>query len=165
MPNPTEQMFTPRTDAEIVARINEIKDQDFFGTETTELLARLPFIAARPFLLAAATYEDWEKVLRPNTRESILEEMRDYMTFAWDKATGHRGLSASRSIAHFCGWLYLLGEDELLEYSEHNYRPYGAPILARICERFGFTAPTDERALRMMRGESCRPDCDEGCSG
>ena len=122
-----------RTDEEILAKIKELKEseRDFFGFIATNLLIRLPFEKARPF----SEYEGDKWTSAPRDRESILEEMRDYMPFAWDKANNCRGLSAARSLDHYQAWTWLAGDD-LGDFSEYEY--YGKDHLARICDYYGW---------------------------
>ena len=89
------------------------------------------------------------------------------MPFACEKASGHRGISASRSIEHFRNWLWLLGDDELLEFSggDNNYINCGAPILKAIADKYRFDWPDDDGLNRMARGEPCVDGCVEGCGG
>lgn len=96
--------------------------------------------------------------------EIVLEEMKNYMKFAWDKAQNHRGLSAQRSIQKFSAWCWLLGEDELVEALENGpYARYGAPGLAKVCEQYGWPIPKDKSIERMIKGLPCVPNCEEGC--
>jgi len=71
------------------------------------------------------------------TKENVIKSMKDYMSFAWEKANDKRGISANRSIDHFKGWLWLLGDEEGIEYLKANYVPYGKPGLAYICKKYG----------------------------
>lgn len=123
-----------RTDAEIVARINFLSPKDPFGFTIGDLIFRLPFAAAKPFLKPDAVESEWEVLSREP--DFILKEMRDYLNFAWDKANNCRGLSAGRSIAHFQSWLWLYGEDKAADELEH-YNYYGKPHLAAISEWLG----------------------------
>ena len=102
------------------------------------------------------TSQDWD---------GVVGGMRGYMEFAWDKARNHRGLSASRSVTKMQAWLWLLGDSENLAYAEDSshYPNYGAPILRRICEAYGFPIPDGEELRRMAQGQSCREYCHEGC--
>ena len=72
------------------------------------------------------------------TGKNIIKVMKKYMSFAWEKANDKRGISANRSIDHFKGWLWLLGDEEGIEYLKANYAPYGKPGLAYICKKYGF---------------------------
>ena len=72
------------------------------------------------------------------TRENVIKYMQDYMSFAWEKANDKRGISANRSIDHFKGWLWLLEDEEGIEYLKVSYAPYGKPGLTYICKKYGF---------------------------
>ena len=72
------------------------------------------------------------------TKKNVIKVMKDYISFAWEKANGKRGISANRSIDHFKGWLWLLGDEEGIEYLKTNYAPYGKPGLAYICKKYEF---------------------------
>lgn len=123
-----------RTQDEIVARIRERKDDDLFGFEWHELVERLDADHFMEFAADDADMSDWE----PSSCDvdSVRKELEDYMEFAWDKANGCRGISASRSLAHMKAWLWLMSEAELLDRVEHGitYEYYGKPTLAAICE-------------------------------
>lgn len=101
----------------------------------------------------------------PQTWDGIVGAMREYMEFAWDKARNHRGLSAGRSVLKMQAWLWLLGDSENLEFAdkESNYPQYGAPVLRRICEAYGFPIPDYPELHRMAEGKPCRESCHEGC--
>lgn len=122
-----------RTDQEILKRIEEVKDRDWLGTQRSDLLIRLPFETAKPFLKDNATSETWTQQGRDH--QTIKDEMLQYMPFAWDKANNNRGISAGRSLDHMSAWLWLLGydkaADQILEYDL-----YGKPWLRAICEAF-----------------------------
>lgn len=124
-----------KTDDEIIARLSDINGRDVFGWEASDLIVRLPFEKARPFLVDEAKAEEWEQ--KGRDRESVLAEMLDYMPFAWDKANGCRGISASRSMSHYAAWTWLLGDD----FGDlHGYQFYGKDNLVKICERYGWDA-------------------------
>lgn len=154
-----------RTDQEIVARIKEVEAEglDIFGTEVGDLMNYLPFDLARPWLQYHVTLDQWEKVRQPYTRESVLKEMKDYMSFAVDKATNHRGLSASRSISHYKAWVWLLGDTDFETVDWEAFQNYGCPILALIAETYEIPVDRSEDFENMVLGRSCRPGCIEGC--
>ncbi len=86
-----------------------------------------------------AAYKPGHKSKCPKlTRKNVIKAMQDYMSFAWEKANDKRGISANRSIDHFKGWLWLLGDEEGLRYLKVNYAPYGKPGLAYVCKKYGF---------------------------
>jgi len=152
-----------RTMDEIVARINEVKERDWLGTEVGDMLPYLDFEHARPYLKADTKAEAWDVPERGAT--SPLDEIRDYMPFAFEKATGHRGISASRSISHMRAWSWLAGDDAALAIcdDESLYPNYGMPILLRLCEHFGIPVPEPGFDHMKYPGARCRPGCDEGC--
>lgn len=133
-----------RTQEEIVDRIRERQGGDPFGFETGELLGCLDFEHAKPFLKQTATADDWKQ--DPSDVEAVVERMREYMKFAWEKANGCRGISANRSVQHYQAWLWLAGNEELLAKVNElfeDYCYYGKKILRAISEAYGW----DWRAL------------------
>ncbi len=123
-----------RTSEQIVTRISELKGLDFFGFEIADLVEFLPFSAAKEFLIDGVNEDDWEK-----DRQNLLspsEMIKDYMSFAFDKALSERGLSAARSISHMCAWVWLDGKDQLCEQIR-EYSDYGLPQLRQICKEYG----------------------------
>ena len=133
-----------RTDQEIIARIEAIKRRDFFGFETPDLIVRLPFESARPYLVPEAKAEEWEIV--PRDREYLLDEMLKYMPFAWDKANNCRGISAGRSMSHFSSWIWLAGDD-LGDLNKYNH--YGKNNLVKICEFYGWDSKQWDDGVRQ----------------
>lgn len=127
-----------RSTDEILAKIKDLEQGsvDFFGFIRPDLIECLPFDAAKPFLKPECTSDDWEPKARD--ADSVKERMRDYMSFAWDKANNRRGISACRSLQHMQAWLWLLGEDEASGKFLDDYSHYGKPQLRAICEAFGW---------------------------
>jgi len=122
-----------RTDEEILARIEERKARDFFGFEAIDLIARLPFSAAKHLLVEGAKEDEW--TVLPRDRESLLKEMLEYMDFAWEKANNERGISAGRSMHHYMAWTWLAGDD-LGELTDYEY--YGKDNLLKIAAHYGW---------------------------
>lgn len=150
-----------RSSKEILARLEVIKEDDVLSFKREVLFAYLDYEAVKPSLKDGVTEEEWNAARATDP----LEEARDYMEFAWGKVEGHRGISAERSVGKMEEWLWLLGRDDLLEkVKETSYCQYGAPKLAVICEELGWPVPEDEGIQRMIRGEMCRPDCEDGCA-
>ena len=132
-------MVTNRTQDEIVARIRTRKNHDFLGFEVVEYVNYLDYAHAKEFLKRKSTEKQWGEV-EAKSPENVI---KDYMPFAWDKANGCRGISASRSIEHMVAWLWLDGKDWLEKDYDENYQYYGKPQLVRVCEEYGI----DWRAL------------------
>lgn len=123
-----------RTDQEILERIESVRERDWIGTQTGDLVSRLPFDAAKRFLKEGTTSAEWGEPA-PRDPEAVKAEMLSYMPFAWEKANNNRGISASRSLDHMSAWLWLLGHDKAADQILH-YDRYGKPWLRAICEAF-----------------------------
>ncbi len=123
---------------EIVARIKERRRaEDVFGFEISEYLDWLDFDHAKQFLKDGVTAAEWiDRPFAP-TRERVIQAIRDYMPFAWEKANNQRGISAGRSIMQIQAWLWLLdGREREMAPKLSNYSDYGKPQLRAICEHF-----------------------------
>lgn len=157
----------PRSVEEIRARA--INQSDMFGFEIEVLIGYLTFEEARPLLKADAVADGWDASVRPRTREAALQDMRAYMSnYGLEKCLSHRGLSANRTIVKMVAWAWLLGEDALQAWLEDDahYAHYGAPMLQRVCETFGWTdlaGLNDPRFKRMAQGLPCIEGCEAGC--
>jgi hypothetical protein len=146
---------------EIVQKVREAGNRFLIFTPEV-LVPHLPFAMAQEFLKPEVDPKDWSPM--DLTREAVLAEMKRYMEFAWSKVEGHRGLSASRSVSKMRYWVWLLGDDEILErFQSTSYSPYGAPQLKLVSEIYGFPIPYGPGLLRMTEGQPCSPDCD-GCT-
>ncbi len=137
---------------------------DLFGFMFEVVMPYLEFDDAKEWVKDGVTKRVWDKDKQEITRENVLAEMRDYMgRIAWNKAINHRGISAGRSVSKMTGWLYLLGDDELVDFAlnEANYENYGAPILQAICDKYGFDIPDSNIVRAMAAGKVC-PSCVAG---
>ena len=56
-----------------------------------------------------------------------------------------------------------LGGRKTIVQDESHYPYYGAPILAKICEKYGFPVPDDFWVENMIKGNPCSDACGEGC--
>ena len=68
-----------RTQEEILKRIDEIKEDDFFGTETSDLIEYLEYKNAKQFLKKDVTKKDWKN---KSIDKDVLKEMKGYIDFA-----------------------------------------------------------------------------------
>lgn len=147
-----------RTQEEIVAEIKRAAADELLPFTAEAIIGYLDFEHAKEFLKLEAKAEDWKQ--DPLTKEAVLGEMRTYMAeYGWDKALGHRGISANRTVTKMAAWTWLLGDEPITD----PYPSYGVPILKALCERYGFPIPGDEAVERMARGEGCSDHCEEGC--
>lgn len=156
----TTQHNPIRTIEEIVAFYHAEQANDLLGFTGDVLLPFLPAEQVSEFAKPKDGYEPY-----PLSHEQILAQMREYMEFSWEKAANHRGISAMRSIEKMSAWLWLLCDDDTRAFAQDsaNYPQYGAPILKKICEVYGFPVPDDPGVQRMMQGLPCTNECAEGC--
>lgn len=152
-----------RTAEEIVEYIKA--DDGFLSFQSEVLVPYLPFDEAKQFLKDGVTVEGWVELPQPISPERVLADVQEYMKFAWDKALDHRGLSASRSVSKMTAWMWMLGDDELVELCSDDsaYPQYGAPILRAISEKYGCEIPQSDFLARMAQGLPCESGCDMGC--
>ena len=136
-----------RTQDEIVARYEEIKDNDFFGSEVEEYVMFMDYEHAKPYLNDDTKKENW----KPHQLEEVKSVMIDYMDFAWEKANDCRGLSASRSLSHYMAWLWVDGQEELAK-SLGKYEYYGKPQLEKICQYLGLDSKQWDNGARTNVG-------------
>ncbi len=137
-----------RTDEEILRRIEDIDASDIFGFERADLIMRLPFAVAKPYLNEDTTEEFWE--VYPRDRAALKGVMLGYMPFAWDKANNFRGLSAGRSISHYRAWTWLAG-DSIVDMDDYQY--YGKDVLAAICNFYGWDCSAWDDGVRVNSEE------------
>lgn len=125
-----------RTQEEILNRIEDVRKNDFFGAETGDLIPFLTFENAKPFLKEGITEDQWNE--KTPTEESIKNEAKEYLPFAWEKANDMRGISANRSIDHMRAYAWLLGDEILKEFDGIAYEHYGKEKLIYISDVVGF---------------------------
>lgn len=131
-----------RTQEEILARIEARKAFDIFGFERTDYIGRLSFENAKEFAKEGVDRLAWEAARETLDRDAIIAAAKEYLTFAWEKANNSRGISAQRSLHHFIAWMWLAGDtaasDAVAHHLATRYEFYGKPLLARICEFYGW---------------------------
>lgn len=151
-----------RTQNEIVDRIVKLKGEDIFGFEVSELLSALDEEHAGKFY---ENLTEWNQEFKD--RDDVTNRMKEYLDFAYEKAINHRGISTMRSAAHYRGWAWLIGDDELIKFIDHpeNYENYGAPILKFIADKYNVKVDLNENDQAtfdaMAKGEKC-PACKQG---
>ena len=120
-----------RTPNEIIERIHQRRNDDPFSFEWPFYVDVLDFKDAKPFLKPEVTEADWE----PETIDTIKQKAINYLPFAFEKANGCRGISATRSIHHYIAWMWLLGHDNTERWSEYEF--YGKDELCEIARLLG----------------------------
>jgi len=104
---------------------------DFIPVEHWEKLGLAPADGVDPATI---------KIL-PLTREAVLERLKEDLEFAFEKATGKRGISASLMCDVVKMWMWVL--DDPLADAE-NYAQYGLPILKAVALKYGLPNPIGE---------------------
>lgn len=152
------------TQTEILARIDQVDEDDFFGFRTQVLVRALTFEHARPWLNDDVTAEQWA-VQSPTTPNAIRKEATDYYEFALTKIQGHRGMSAHRNIDKLTEYAWLLRlDDVVVAMDAADFTQYGAPKVKAFADGMGLPWPDDEDLVRMVAGLPCTDECEDGCS-
>jgi len=154
-----------RSQQEILERVRALNFgppiEDFLGFRREVLMGSLDYDHVKAWLKDGVTAEAWQPL---TTDTEVLAAAALYLVFAWEKATGHRGISANRSVDKLTEFAWLLGRDDLVEQMDAApYPQYGVPKLVVFATGLGLTWPPGEDLTRMARGLPCRPGCDEGC--
>jgi hypothetical protein len=155
--------MTTRTQDEIRARFDAA--DDFFGF-AVEVLAES--MTAETILQINPDADVSE--VNPQTTDQVTESARDYLKFAVEKISDHRGLSAERSVIKLREFAWLLGRDDVVAAMDAaDYPQYGAPKVKAFADGMGWAfisfVEEWERPLlvRMSSGDPCREDCMDGC--
>lgn len=153
-----------RTAQELYDYVTNGPGNDVFGFALEATCEFMPFDVVGERLREGVDKDEWDKGVIELNRENVLARLTEYMaTYGWPKCQDHRGISASRTIMKVSAWLYAM-EFDPKEVTREDYAPYGAPMLARVCERLGLPIPQDEETQRMISGQDCMPGCEEGCN-
>jgi len=135
-----------RTQEEILKKIEDVAEEDFFGFMRGDLLGYLTYENARPFLKPEVTVDQWENA--PNDRDSIVSVMLEYMPFAWEKANSCRGISAARSMQHYKIWTWMIGDEDAFG-DLNDYEFYGKDNLVKICNHYGWDSSQWDDGVRV----------------
>lgn len=73
----------------------------------------------------------------PFTAESVLEQLRNDVSFGYEKCTNHRGKSSALMFDVVLDWCKIL-ENELAGWDENNYAPYGYPLFKAVNDLYGW---------------------------
>jgi hypothetical protein len=158
-----------KTQEEILDRITAKTNDadDFFGFAREVLIMALDFdhASARDLVAAGVTADEWPKT----TDETLTTGAAEYLEFAIGKIVGHRGISASRSVAKLTEFAWLLGHDDVVTaMGEADYAQYGAPQVKAFADGMGLPWPVEAHPelARMAQGLHCDPEgCLSGCGG
>ena len=137
-----DDMIPVPTKEEVDKRYDERGEGDIIGFETDEYLIYMSFDKLRTIVKPEMSDDDLREAMSELSRDHMLDTMREYMAFAWEKANNMRGISANRSIEHYVAWTWLAGDAglsaEIGDMAWNEYCYYGKPILERICNFYGW---------------------------
>lgn len=148
-----------RSQAEILDRYRRIRDDDWAGFRRDALAS----------LMTADTINatgDYKPITDDeHAAAAPLAALRDYFPFACEKATDHRGISASRSVEKLTEFAWAAGfDDAVAAMDAAPYQNYGAPQLHALAQAVdGLVWPDTEALNNMSAGEPCQPGCEQGC--
>ena len=117
------------------------EDDDFFGVKRGVLICFMKHEFAKEFLkeeFKNQNPDEFNQDIKKVTKENVFQAILDYLPFAWEKADDKRGISVSRSIAHFKALLWLLDDGGLEAMEAESYESYGVPKLIYISDLVGF---------------------------
>ena len=123
-----------RTIEEILLKLEEVigSNEDFFGVQKNSLIEALEYEDAKEFLKEGVTKESWDEGRVKYNLKELMQRMKEYLDFAFDKAENGRGLSAGRSLDHYRIWFWLITEPEMEMHTQDEYGDYGKSILTDI---------------------------------
>lgn len=110
--------------------------------------------------------DDWA----PRTAEQLTAAAQEYLGFAIEKISAHRGISAERSVIKLREYAWLLDRDDVVTAMDAaEYPQYGAPTVKAFADGMGWpfiahVAESERAALvRMSKGLPCVDGCESGC--
>ena len=113
------------------------KAQAFDGRDFTRLAGFFPKPDLEIFGCSLKDGAAWEATAW--TEEEVRSQLKHDVGFAFEKAYGKRGISASCMHAVVAMWMWVL-EDESLRDGE-DFEDYGIDYLRRVAEAHGLTDP------------------------
>ncbi|KKM56234.1 hypothetical protein LCGC14_1551890 [marine sediment metagenome] len=123
-----------KTDDQILERIAYVeKKVDPIGFATSDLIFRLGYKAGKQFLKSDVTEKEYNTKLKwSKNKNDIIKEMKEYLSFAFQKATDERGISANRSLLHYQNWFWLIGDQDFADSIFKDFSNYGLEKLKEI---------------------------------
>lgn len=122
---------------QIKQRIKLLLQSGDIHNTVTDLMIYLPYDDAKDFVRNNVSEDDWAyRITKFLTRENVVNDIINYMPYAWHTANEMQGSRIARSIQHIQNWLYLLGEFNAVTDIEY-FSCCGKPQLRAVCEKFG----------------------------
>jgi hypothetical protein len=86
------------------------------------------------------TKEKWDANVKEFTRENVLAQLKEDVSFGFTKALNQRGISASFMFEVVRMWNWIL-EEGLEDWPRDKYAQYGLPLLKATAVKYGFKNP------------------------
>ena len=123
--------------------IKDYKDSTLDGRQSYRFAQFLTFDKLTKFGLEpedGVTEEEWNKNVKPFTRENVLAQLEEDVAFGFEKALNKRGISSWMMLECVKFWNNIL-EEGLENWSDSNYAMYGLPLFKATAVKYGWDNP------------------------
>lgn len=123
--------------------IKDYKDSTLDGRQSYRFAQFLTFDKLTKFGLEpedGVTEEEWNKNVKPFTRENVLAQLEEDVAFGFEKALDKRGISSWMMFECVKFWNNIL-EEGLENWSDSNYAMYGLPLFKATAIKYGWDNP------------------------
>lgn len=123
--------------------IKDYKDSTLDGRQSYRFAQFLTFDKLTKFGLEpedGVTEEEWNKNVKPFTRENVLTQLEEDVAFGFEKALDKRGISSWMMFECVKFWNNIL-EEGLENWSDSNYAMYGLPLFKATAVKYGWDNP------------------------
>lgn len=123
--------------------IKDYKDNTLDGRQSYRLAQFLTFDKLAKFGLKpkdGITEEEYNKLVKPFTRENVLAQLEEDVAFGFEKALNRRGISSWMMFECVKFWNNVL-EEGLENWSNDNYAMYGLPLFKATAVKYGWDNP------------------------
>lgn len=123
--------------------IKDYKDSTLDGRQSYRFAQFLTFDKLTKFGLEpedGVTEEEWNKNVKPFTRENVLAQLGEDVAFGFEKALDKRGISSWMMFECVKFWNNIL-EEGLENWSDSNYAMYGLPLFKATAVKYGWDNP------------------------
>lgn len=122
--------------------VKEYKSKTLDGRDLSRLAQFVPFDMLSELGIEPNeeynTLEKWNELVKPFTRENVLKQLKEDVSFGFEKALNRRGLSAGAMYECVRMWNIILQEG--LEDFD-SYAQYGLPLFRETAVKYGFDNP------------------------
>jgi len=122
--------------------VKEYKSKTLDGRDLSRLAQFVPFDMLSELGIEPNegynTPEKWNELVKPFTRENVLKQLKEDVSFGFEKALNRRGLSAGSMYECVRMWNIIL-EEGLEDFD--SYAQYGLPLFRETAVKYGFDNP------------------------